>query len=114
MAAVNAPYRRSTATTTGTIDWSMRTGGNLAAAERRRLIADLARVHVGNAVGRLSLLAHLNPGRNAYVPPAQLVPPDSVAVFMAVLRYGHPGVVNASAETRLFEAGAGGACRGRR
>ena len=40
-----------TATTTGTIDWSMRTGGRLDAAERRRLVADLARVHVGNAVG---------------------------------------------------------------
>jgi hypothetical protein len=67
----------NTATTTGTIDWSMRTGGHLAAAERRRLIADLARVHVRNAVGRLSLLTHLNRGRNAYLPPAHLVPPDS-------------------------------------
>jgi hypothetical protein len=35
----------------------MRTGGHLAAAERRRLIADLARVQVRNAVGRLSLLS---------------------------------------------------------
>jgi hypothetical protein len=67
----------TTAPTTGTIDWSMRTGGHLAAAERRRLIADLARVQIRNALGRLSLLAHLNPGRNAYVPPAHLVPPDS-------------------------------------
>jgi hypothetical protein len=32
----------NTATTTGTIDWSMRTGGHLDAAERRRLVADLA------------------------------------------------------------------------
>jgi HD domain len=67
----------TTATTTGTIDWSRRTGGHLAAAERRRLVADVARVLVRHAVGRLSLFAHLNPGRNAYVPPAQLVPPDS-------------------------------------
>jgi len=66
-----------TATTTGTIDWSVRTGGHLTAVERRRLIADLARVQVRNAFGRLSLLAHLNPGRNAYVPPTHLVPPDS-------------------------------------
>ena len=42
----------------------MRTGGHLAAAERRRLVADLARAQVRSAVGRLSLLAHLNPGRN--------------------------------------------------
>jgi hypothetical protein len=65
------------ATTVGTADWTMRTGGRLEPAQRRRLVADLARVHVGNAVGRLSRLAHLNPGRNAYVPPARLVPPDS-------------------------------------
>jgi hypothetical protein len=42
------------------------------------MVADLARVHVGNAVGRLRMLVHLNPGRNAYVPPARLLPPDSV------------------------------------
>ncbi|MEV6494059.1 HD domain-containing protein [Actinoplanes sp. NPDC051633] len=66
-----------TSTATGTIRWSTRTGGHLVAAERFRLVADLARVHAGNAAGRLSLLAHLNSGRNAYVPPAQLVPPDS-------------------------------------
>lgn len=64
-------------TTIGTADWTMRTGGRLSPAESRRLVADLARVHVGNAVGRLSVLAHLNPGRNAYVAPARLVPPDS-------------------------------------
>jgi hypothetical protein len=65
------------ATTVGTADWTMRTGGRLAPGERRRLIADLAHVHVGNAVGRLSVLAHLAPGRNAYVAPARLVSPDS-------------------------------------
>jgi hypothetical protein len=67
----------TTATTTGTIDWSRRTGGHLTAAERRRLVADVAGVQVRNAVGRLSLFAHLNPGRNAWVSPAQFVPPDS-------------------------------------
>jgi hypothetical protein len=64
-------------TTVGTAAWTMRTGGRLSPAESRRLVAELARVHVGNAVGRLSLLAHLNPGRNAYVAPGRLVPPDS-------------------------------------
>jgi HD domain len=65
------------ATTVGTIDWTTRTGGRLEAAERRRMVADLARVHVGNAVGRLGLVLHLAPGRNAYVAPERLVPPDS-------------------------------------
>jgi hypothetical protein len=41
------------------------------------LVIDLARVHVGNAAGRLRLRVHLDPGRNAYVPPARLVPPYS-------------------------------------
>lgn len=68
---MNAP------TTVGTADWTMRTGGRLQPAESRRLVADLARVHIGNAVGRLGILTHLNPGRNAYVAPARLVPPDS-------------------------------------
>ncbi|HEX8093156.1 HD domain-containing protein [Jatrophihabitans sp.] len=65
------------ATTVGTADWTVRTGGRLEPGERGRLVADLARLHVGNLVGRLSVLAHLNPGRNAYVPPARLLPPDS-------------------------------------
>jgi hypothetical protein len=65
------------ATTVGTADWTMRTGGRLEPGERRRLVADLARVHVSNVVGRLSLLAHLAPGRNAYVPPERLLPPNS-------------------------------------
>lgn len=67
----------SAATTVGTVDWMMRTGGRLDTAGRRRLVADLARVHVENAVGRLSVLVRLNQGRHAYVPPERLVPPDS-------------------------------------
>lgn len=65
------------ATTVGTADWTMRTGGRLEPAESRRLVADLARVHVRNAVGRLRFLVHLDPGRSAFVDPARLVPPDS-------------------------------------
>lgn len=61
----------------GSTDWTMRTGGHLGPAEKRRLVAYLARVHLTNAVGRLSVVAHLNPGRNAYVAPARLIPPDS-------------------------------------
>jgi hypothetical protein len=63
--------------TVGTVEWSTRTGGRLQPAERRRLVADLARVHAGNALGRLSVLLGLNPGRNAHVPPERLVLPDS-------------------------------------
>lgn len=64
-------------TTVGTVAWTMRTGGRLEPAQSRRLVADLVRAQAANAVGRLSLLAHLNSGRNAYVPPGRLVPPNS-------------------------------------
>jgi hypothetical protein len=65
------------ATTVGTHAWTVRTGGHLQPVETRRLLVDLARAHATNAVGRLALLVHLHPGRNAYVPPARLVPPSS-------------------------------------
>lgn len=64
-------------TTVGTHPWTMRTGGHLRPADTRRLLVDLARAHAANAVGRLALLTHLHPGRNAYVAPARLVPPSS-------------------------------------
>lgn len=65
------------ATTIGTYPWTVRTGGRLTTADTRRLVVDLARIHAVNAVGRLALLTHLHPGRNAYVPLVRLVPPDS-------------------------------------
>ena len=64
-------------TTVGTHAWTVRTGGHLQPPETRRLLVDLARTHATNAVGRLTLLAHLHPGRNAWVDPARLVPPTS-------------------------------------
>lgn len=64
-------------TRVGAHDWTMRTGGHLQPADTRRLLVDLAHAAATNAVGRLTLLAHLHPGRNAYVPPGRLVPPNS-------------------------------------
>ena len=64
-------------TTVGTHAWSVRTGGRLCRAETRRLLVDLARVHATNIAGRLALLTHLHSGRNAYVDPARLIPPDT-------------------------------------
>jgi hypothetical protein len=68
----------NSATSVGTIEWSRRTGGRLEPAEGRALLADLARAHLTNAVGRLRLAVHLHPGRNAYIAPARLQAPDSV------------------------------------
>jgi hypothetical protein len=61
----------------GTAEWTQRTGGRLEPAERRRMVGDLARVHVTNVIGRVRVLAHLDPGRRSYVPPARVLPPDS-------------------------------------
>ncbi len=47
-------------TTVGTHQWTIRTGGRLDPTDTRRLLVDVVRVHVVNAVGRLALLAHLN------------------------------------------------------
>ncbi len=68
---------KTTANIVGTIEWTRRTGGRLEPAERRRLVADLARVHVGSILGRGSAMLHLNSGRRANVSPDRLVPPDS-------------------------------------
>lgn len=73
-------------TTVGTATWVQRTSGRLTAAERRALVAPLARTHVRNAAGRLRLAAGLHPGRRAYLPPERLVPPDSVLTRAALYR----------------------------
>src|SRR3954453_14657630 len=63
--------------TVGTVEWTQRTGGRLEPAERRRLVAELARVQVSNVIGRFSVLAHLDSGRRSYVSPARGRPPGS-------------------------------------
>lgn len=64
--------------TVGTATWVQRTSGRLTGAERRALLRSLARIHLANTAGRLRLAVGLHPGRNAYVPPARLLPPDTV------------------------------------
>lgn len=64
--------------TVGTAAWVQRTSGRLTTGERLALLRPLARTHLSNATGRLRLAVGLHPGRNAYVPPARLLPPDTV------------------------------------
>ena len=47
----------------GTHPWVERTGGRLSAAERRSLLRPLARTHVANAAGRVSMLLRVSSGR---------------------------------------------------
>ena len=62
----------------GTATWVQHTSGRLTSAERRVLLAPLARTHASNAVGRLRLAVGLHPGRHAYLPSARLAPPTTV------------------------------------
>ena len=89
----------------GTIDWSRRTGGRLEPAQRRGLVADLARVHAANAVGRVQLAVHLHPGRNAHVAVSRLRPPDSAltrAATQAATRVLPPVLLGHSHRTYTF------------
>ena len=95
----------SSATTVGTIDWSRRTGGRLEARQQRQMVADLARVHASNAVGRLRLAVHLHPGRNAYVPPGRLqapVSPLTRAAAQAAARILPPVLLGHSQRAYVF------------
>lgn len=65
-------------TMVGTATWVQETSGWLTPAARRAMLLPLVRGHLTNASGRLRLLLRLHPGRNAYVPPGRLAPPDSV------------------------------------
>lgn len=96
---------KDTANIVGTIEWTKRTGGRLEPAERRRLVADLARVQVGNVLGRGSAMLHLNSGRRANVSPDRLVPPDSPltrAAEDAAARTLTPSLLNHSYRTYRF------------
>jgi HD domain-containing protein len=61
----------------GSVAWSDRTRGNLSGAERRRLLAPLARAHAVNAVGRTAMALRLHSGRRAQVPEGALRTPPS-------------------------------------
>lgn len=67
----------------GTYEWVAATGGQLTAAERRRLLRPLAAAHAANVVGRTAMLTHLNSGRRADIDPASLRPPTSALAAAA-------------------------------
>jgi hypothetical protein len=95
----------NSASTIGTVDWTRRTGGRLEPAERRRLVADVARVHVTNVVGRVGMVAHLDRGRRSHVPPDRLLPPDSPltrAAQEAAVRILPTTLLNHGHRTYLF------------
>ena len=94
----------------GTHAWVLRTGGRLTAAERRRLLRPLARTHVSNAAGRLSMLLRVNSGRRASVAPHQRPTPNSVLTRAAdevAQRRLSPALLNHSHRTYAYGAALG-------
>jgi hypothetical protein len=99
-------------TALGTHAWVEQTGGRLTAAERRSLLRPLARTHVTNAAGRLSMLLGINSGRRrASVSTVGRRPaPDSVLTRAAedvARRRLSPALLNHSYRTYAFGAALG-------
>jgi HD domain len=61
----------------GSVAWASRTGGTLSGAEKRQLVAPLARAHVDNAVGRTAMALRLHSGRRVQVPERALRTPPT-------------------------------------
>jgi hypothetical protein len=77
-ASDTAGNRPEAAHQVGSAAWVQETAGWLTPPERRSLLLPLARTHLRNAAGRLSLAVGVNSGRLAHIPPARLVPPNTV------------------------------------
>jgi hypothetical protein len=91
----------------GTHAWVERTGGQLTAGERRRLLRPLARSHAFNAAGRISMLLRVNSGRRATVTRTQRPAPDSALTRAAealARRRLSPALLNHSYRTYAFGA----------
>jgi hypothetical protein len=100
----------STATDLGTHYWVERTGGLLTPGEGRSMLRPLARTHVTNAVGRLSMLLRVNSGRRAPVTGGHRPAPDSVLTRAAealARRWLSPALLNHSYRTYAFGAALG-------
>jgi HD domain len=67
----------------GTLGWVAATGGQLTAAERRRLLRSIVAAHIANVAGRAAMLAHLNSGRRADIDFASLQQPTSALTTLA-------------------------------
>ncbi|MDQ2750985.1 MAG: HD domain-containing protein [Actinomycetota bacterium] len=94
----------------GTFDWVAATGGHLSRDERRRLLRPLASTHAVNAVGRASMLIHLNSGRRVHIDPSALALPTSPLTAAAEREARarlSPALLNHSYRTYAFGAALG-------
>ena len=67
----------------GTAAWSARTGGHLTGADKRSLLAPLARAQASNALGRLGMAIGRRPGRRRQLDHTQLLPPRTILTRVA-------------------------------
>jgi hypothetical protein len=101
---------QSARTRFGSHSWACATGGRLTAAERRLLLARLARASALHAFGRVSVLLRLNAGRRTEVRLSRLLPPSSALTRAAeeqALRRLTPALVNHSYRVFAFAAAIG-------
>ena len=94
----------------GAHGWSVCTGGNLTAAEKRAMAPAVVDKQLRNVGGRLAMAAHLNRGRRREVDLNRLDPPKTiltrVAEAHAVARLG-TAILNHSRRTYSFGAALG-------
>ena len=86
-------------TRVGSMAWTNRTGGTLSGAEKRQLLAPLARAHAVNAVGRTAMALRVHSGRRAQVPErARRTPPSALTrtAEQVALQRLTPAVLNHS------------------
>ncbi len=90
----------------GSHPWVERTGGRLTAAERRSLLRPLARTHVANAAGRLSMLLRISSGRRAEARSLRPLPDSALTRAAEALarRRLSPALLNHSYRTYAFGA----------
>lgn len=99
-----------TPTDLGTLSWVESTGGQLTTAERRSLLLPVAQTHATNAIGRMTMLARVSPGRRTQIEPSRMRVPSSVLTRAAeeqARRRLSPALLNHSYRTFAFGAALG-------
>jgi hypothetical protein len=90
--------------------WSLRTGGQLTAAERTSMIPAVVAAHARGVAGRISMTVHLNAGRRRDLDPDRLTPPATLLTRVAeahAVAHLDATLLNHSLRTYVFGAALG-------
>ena len=94
----------------GTHAWSLRTGGQLTAAERTSMIPAVISAQARSVAGRIAMAAHLNRGRRRDLDPDRLTPPATNLTRVAeahAVAHLDASLLNHSLRTYTFGAALG-------